>query len=449
MNKILLIISREYLTRVKKKSFIVMTILGPILMAALIIVPVLVAKNTQKSVKVMVVDDNELFINAFKDSEKTTFRYQSGNIEKIKKEALDGGEYDVVFHILPQGSYALTSTMYFYDDPPMHLRGNVEEQMDKILFDKLLQDTFNIDIVKYNTLKNATRSSIAMVQTTPDGTEKKSFTEINRLMGIIFGFAIYMFIFMFASQVLRGVLEEKTNRIVEVLLSSVKPVQLMMGKIIGIAMLGLTQFALWVVFTLVIILGVQVANPSFFTPDSQAMGMLGQTTEIAQSGQMMENMQIPAMDKGIVEMIDAFYDISFSQIIFSFLFYFLFGYLLYAALFAAVGSAADNETDSNQFTMPITIPLILSIVLVMPMADDPNGTLAWWMSMIPFTSPIAMLVRLPSGVPLWELILSMSLLVAFFFLCIGLATKIYRTGILMYGKKITYKELWKWIRYKS
>jgi ABC-2 type transport system permease protein len=446
MNKTLLIIAREYLTRVKKKSFIVMTILGPILMAALIIVPVYISNKSLKEVKLMVVDDNDFFINGFADTKNVTFSYRSGDIEQIKKECLASGQYDAVLHIL-KGTQSLKSNLYYYEEPPMTLRSNLESQMDKLLFDKILVDSFNIDPAKFEMIKSTTRSSIATIQTDETGAEKKNFTELNRVIGIVCGFAIYMFIFMFASQVLRSVLEEKTNRIVEVLISSVKPVQLMMGKIVGVALVGLTQFALWVLLTLVIVLGVQVTNPGFFNKDQIAMEMPVQPdggTQIMPTADEIESYQD---NQGVIEMINAFYDISFTQIILSFLFYFLFGYLVYAALYAAVGSAVDNEADSGQFTLPVTIPLILTMVLIMPMAEDPNGSLAWWMSMIPLTSPVAMLVRLPSGVPFWELMLSMGILVLFFYFCVWFAAKIYRTGILMYGKKPSYKELWKWIRY--
>lgn len=446
MNKVKLIIAREYLTRVKKLSFVVMTILGPLLMAALIIVPFYVANKSQKTVRIMVVDENDFFINAFTDTRKNIFSYRSGDFEQIKNESIQSGKYDAVLHIL-QSNYSLKSNLYFSKDLPMNVRSSLESQMDKLFFDKVLRDTFHIDPQKFEMIKNSTRSNITMIQTDEQGKEMKNFSSLNRVLGIIFGFAIYFFIFMFASQVLRSVLEEKTNRIVEVLLSSVKPLQLMLGKIIAVAMVGLTQFALWIIFTVAIVFAVQIVNPDFFSGDQMAMEMTSQMS----SPQIVENTEIITafqQGKGVGEVLSDFYGISFSQIILSFLFYFLFGYLLYAALFAAIGSAVDNEADSNQFTLPVTVPLILTIILIMPMADDPNGSLAWWLSMIPLTSPIAMLVRLPSsGVPLWELLLSMGIMVLFFMLCLWLAAKIYRTGILMYGKKVSYKELIKWLKY--
>ena len=443
MNNTLLIISREYLTRVKKKTFIIMTILAPLLMASLIIVPVYLASKSQRAMKVMVIDENEFFINKFQDTPKTTFVYQSGDINQLKQYALNEGEYDAVLYIL-KSTQSLKSTLYFYDDPPSTFRSQLEGQMDRILFDKVMKDTFNVDPKKFDIIKSTTRSTIDMRQIDEKGNEKESFTGLNRIAGILFGVLIYMLIFMFASQVLRGVLEEKTNRIVEVLLSSVKPMELMMGKIVGVAMVGLTQFVLWILFTLFIVMGVKVINPSFFSSDTVEQMQTINNPALLTTTESTASLQQP---EDLMQLIDGFYNFSFLAIIFSFLFYFLFGYLLYAALYAGVGSAVDNETDSNQFTFPITIPLLLTIILLIPISEDPNGSLAWWFSMIPFTSPVGMLIRLPSGVPLWELALSMAILLATFLLSVWIAAKIYRTGVLMYGKKITYRELWKWLTF--
>lgn len=445
MNKINLIIAREYLTRVKKKSFIIMTIIAPLLMAALFVVPIVVATQTQKTMKVMVVDDNDFFINKFTDTEKTKFSYRSGDIEEIKKDALNNG-YDAVLHILV-GTQSIKTNLFFNEEPSMTFNSNVESQMDKLLFDRVLMDTFKIDPVKYEHMKSLTRSSIANIKIDETGNEKASNSDITRVVGMFSGIAIYFFIFMFASQVLRGVLEEKTNRIVEVLISSVKPMQLMMGKIIGIAMVGLTQFLIWVGLTVAILYGVQIFQPDLLKSSDVAQQMMGSNVNVDATNQL-TNVNVDALPTpSIFALIDNYFNVSFTVLLLSFLFYFLMGYLIYAALFAAVGSAVDNETDSQQFTLPVTMPLILTIMLLMPITEDPNGPLALWMSMIPLTSPVAMLIRLPSGVPLYELLISMSLSVGFFLLCVWFASKIYRVGILMYGKKVTYRELFKWLRY--
>ena len=442
MNNTLLIISREYLTRVKKKSFIILTLVVPILFAALMVVPVLLATKGREHVNVMVVDDNEIYINNFIENDKTSFSYRSGDIEQIKKEAL-AGDYDVVLYF-PQSSQKVNANMYYNAEPSMYLRSELESQINNMFFDHVLQDSFNIDLDRYKTIKDLARSQITMIQIDEKGEEKESMAEMNKSIGMICGFIIYFFIFLFAGQVLRGVLEEKNNRIVEVLISSVKPIELLLGKIIGIALVGLTQFLIWIVFTLVILVGVQFAMPDKF------MEMGGIDTE--QVMETVNNSQLVAGDtinaENIFAEISNYFPISFTELILCFLFFFLTGYLVYSALFAAVGSAADNETDSNQLTMPITMPLLLTIVMVMPIADNPNGQLAFWLSIIPLTSPVAMLTRLPSGVPLWELLLSMVLMVLFFIFVVWFAAKVYRTGILMYGKKVNWKEIWKWVRYE-
>ncbi|MCQ2286212.1 MAG: ABC transporter permease [Bacteroidales bacterium] len=440
MKKTLLIIAREYLTRVRKKSFLVMTILGPLLIVLAVILPLYLTMQSEKDVKVLVVDDNDFFINKFEDNNKITFSYLSGDIEELKMLCI-GEEYDAVLHILG-GNQSNRANLYYFDEPSLSLKSDLAEQMDKICFDKALQDSFHVNSKKFEEIKALSKSTITTLQIDEDGESKKSFSELNSVVGLICGFLIYTFIFMFASQVLRSVLEEKTNRIVEVLISSVKPAQLMLGKIIGIALVGLTQLAIWVVLTLLLMIGVQTAMPDIITSKAAP-------TEI-----VVDNNSLPSTDTvdlqttNLFNEIKNFYSFSFGTLILSFLFFFIFGYLEYATLFAAVGSAVDNETDSQQFTLPVTLPLILTIILVMPIAENPNGTLAFWMSMIPLTSPVAMLIRIPSGVPAIELLSSMAILVLFFIFCLWMASKIYRTGILMYGKKTTYKDMLRWIKGK-
>jgi ABC-2 type transport system permease protein len=264
---------------------------------------------------------------------------------------------------------------------------------------------------------------------TLDGENINSSTEGSMGIGFITGILIYMFIFMYGTMVMRGVIEEKTNRIVEVIISSVKPFQLMMGKIIGVALVGLTQFILWIVLTMAL---AALAELLLFNPN-----------ELISQANSAENTEI--MSK-ITNLIGG---INFMQIILCFIFYFISGYLLYSSLFAAVGSAVDAEADTQQFVVPITVPLLLAIMLIQPVMDNPDGTLAFWMSMIPFTSPVIMMVRLPFGVENWELFISMLSIITGFVATTFLAAKIYRTGILMYGKKISYKELWKWLSYKG
>lgn len=437
MNKTALIIAREYLTHVKKKSFVVLTILLPILMAALIIVPVYITNKSEKMARVLVVDDNDFFINRLSDTKKVTFYYQSGDVQQLKRLCIgETARFDAVLHIL-DGSQSNKANLYYFSTPSMNLRHTIEQQMNELLFDRALRDSFNIDAATFNQLKQTSEASVAMLQIDENGIEKVSFTELNRVIGIICGFLIYMFIFMFASQVLRSVLEEKTSRIVEVLISSVKPMQLMVGKIVGVALVGFTQFFLWVLLTVTILFGTQIANPDFFS---------NQELLPVETAQTSVNQELSLQTTNIFNDISNFYTFSFTTLILAFIFFFVIGYLTYSALFAAVGSAADNETDSQQLILPVTIPLLLTIVLVMPIAAAPHGQLAWWFSMIPLTSPIAMLVRIPSGVPMSELLLSMGISLLFLIFVVWVAARIYRNCILMYGKKLSYRDLFRWIR---
>jgi len=270
-------------------------------------------------------------------------------------------------------------------------------------------------------------------------------------MGLAYGgaFLMYMIVLMFGVQVMRGVFEEKNNRIVEVIISSVKPFQLMMGKIIGIALVGLTQFLVWIVLTI----GIVFIAKSIIMP--------GDTQEMAQimSQSVMEQSNMPAadqMDVGIptenaefIKLFNSFMNVPWGLIITAFIFYFIFGYLLYASIFAALGSAVDAESDTQQFMFPVMLPIILGLFVAMGTMENPESSLSFWFSMIPFTSPIVMMARIPFEVPIWEVVLSITILAATFVGMVYLAGRIYRVGILMYGKKVSYKEMWKWIRYKG
>ena len=447
MNKIKLIIAREYLTRVKKRSFIIMTILAPILMAGLIITPVIITKKTmesQKQMNVLVIDDNEFFINKLEENARTVFTYRSGQIGEYKQELITGN-FDAILHIVKSNT-ALKANLYFEKDPPSRFLPNLESQLDKQLFDKLLMDTFNIQPKLFEAYKKTTQAHITSIKIDELGNEKTSFTWASKIVGIVCGLIIYFFIFMCAQQVLRGVLEEKTNRIIEILISSIKPMQLMLGKIIGVALVGLTQFVLWIVLTLILIVGVQFAAPNLITSDSEIMQTTF-STQISEETLTSIDTQALLTQDSLFEQIQNFFNFSFTALLLCFLFYFIFGYLIYASLYAAVGSSVDAETDSQQFLLPITIPILLTLMMIIPISESPNGALALWMSMIPLTSPIAMLIRLPAGVPLYELLISMSLCVLFFFFCVWFASRIYRVGILMYGKKTSWKDLAKWIKY--
>ena len=439
-NKTLLIISREYLTRIQKKSFIIITILMPVLLVAMIVLPVMLVQisENKKFSKILVVDESEIFINNFTDNKHYSFSYRSGDIEQIKKEAFDK-DYDVVLQIL-SNTQSLKSNIYYKKNLPSGLQSDIESQMDDIFFNQLLKDSLHIEMARFDNLQKLAKVESATIQIDDKGGEKEHDAEVNQIFGMMCGIIIYFIIILFASQVLRGVLEEKSNRIVEVLISSVKPTQLLVGKIVGIALVGLTQLAIWAVLSTGILLGVQLAAPDLFSPDT--METLAETPGV----NVPNTAPIDVAPENIFEMIQNYFTVSFGTIIFAFIFFFVVGYLIYSTLYAATGSVVDNESDSQQYTMPITIPLILAIVFVPTISTNPDGALAFWLSMIPLTSPIAMMVRLPSGVQAWELILSMGLALAFLVFCIWFAAKVYRIGIMTYGKKPSWKTIFRWLR---
>jgi len=471
MNKIFLIIQREYLTKVKKKSFIVMTILGPLLMASLFILPVYLATRQEDKQLVNVLDETGLFAGKFENNENYTFITVTSGIQEAKETLAKKGDY-MLLHI-PATQLNIPDNAIIYSDkqPTLNLKGFISGIMSKELEKHKLaaeirneilrnttgyvpgSDTTAVDLMSETILKNIhTDVQITTYKTDEGGTEQKSFTELTMVVGYVGSIMIYMFIFLFGAQVMRGVIEEKTNRIVEVIISSVKPFQLMMGKVLGVALVGLTQFLLWIAFTFIIITAVQTAFPQQFkkTQIEQA-DISGQNIAIPNEASPSAPNSITANtgNDDINDIFEAFSSLNLPVMIFTFLFYFLFGYLLYGALFAAIGSAVDNETDTQQFMLPVTVPLILSLVVAQTVIQNPESPLAFWLSMIPFTSPVIMMVRIPFGVPTWEIALSAGLLILGFLGTTWLAAKIYRTGILMYGKKSSYKELWKWIRYKG
>ena len=421
MNKTFLIIKREFLVRVKKKSFIIMTLLAPILMASLIIVPVLVTDSGQQKRLIGIYENTTSFAKEIEDSENIHFTvFDNMQMDEFIKDP-EGSNYYALLKI-ENDSYSI----YSNQQVALNLRKSIEKQLEQISErNKLKQAGINLEIIE----QAKTNINIETKIITSEGNTTSSSTEASIGIGFITGILIYMFIFMYGTMVMRGVIEEKTNRIVEIIISSVKPFQLMIGKILGVALVGLTQFILWIVLTIIIS---SIAEIIFFD-----------TTEITNN--------LDSVDQSVIlnEFTRLTGGINLMLIFVSFLFYFLFGYLMYSALFAAVGSAVDAEADTQQFMLPITIPLIFSFILIQPVMDNPDGILAFWLSIIPLTSPIIMMARLPFGVESWQLIISMILLILGFIVTTFIAGKIYRTGILMYGKKISYKELWKWLTYKG
>ncbi len=447
MNKILLIIQREYLTRVRQKSFIIMTILGPVLMAGIFIVPVWLALQQSDDSTVLVVDDSFLFTDRMQNTENITFIYTTESLDSAKSELTKEDGVDAVLYIHKDIMTTTKGIQLVYEtQPSIHAIRHIETVLSN--------DIEKFKLAKYGinqATMDAAKTNVSLVTKKIDetGQENSANTEVSMMVGLFSGLLIYMFIFLYGVQVMRGVIEEKTSRIIEVIISSVKPFELMMGKIIGIALVGLTQFLLWIVLTTTLISGSQAIIESQFSKDD----MGGKSIEEVMSSNQVAVPQeaeeeVPQFNEAALDdFMKSFDTINFAVIIGSFLFYFLGGYLLYSALFAAVGSAVDNEADSQQFMLPITIPIIFSFVMAQYVISNPEGALSFWLSIIPFTSPIIMMVRIPFGVPYWELALSMVMLVLGFIGTTWLAGRIYRTGILMYGKKINYKELWKWLRY--
>ncbi|MEE4259889.1 MAG: ABC transporter permease [Bacteroidales bacterium] len=441
MNKTLLIIKREYLSRVKKKSFIIMTILGPILMAATIILPAFLADWSEATHKrVAVLDETGWFYKKFDDQENITFYYLTDDLETSKEKAISQ-KGDLLLYIpRTELNIPVNAELFSVKQPGLNVTSYIRSVMKaEIENKKLLASGIDPDVLK-STKVNV---NLATIRIEEGGIEKKSNTEVEVGLSIFAGIMIYFFIFMFGAQVLKGVMEEKSSRIVEVIISSVKPTQLMLGKIFGIALVGLTQFFLWIILTGAF-LGVFQAGifqgnmQESLMPFNQSNHVIEQTSPTGSQVEIDEFAMVSEIISGI----------NFKIMIFSFIFYFLGGFLLYASLFAAIGGAVDQDADTQQFMLPVSIPLIFSVMMVGVVTNQPDGPLALWMSFIPFTSPVIMMMRIPFGVPMWQIWISAALLIAGFIATTWLAGKIYRTGILMYGKKVNYAEIWKWLRNK-
>ncbi len=451
MKKIRIIIQREYLTRVKKKSFIIMTFLSPILFAALMIIPSWLAMSgMEESRSVLVVDRSGYFENHLESNKIFKFRFEDIPLEEAKKLLAENNYTDLLY--IPPQPEKQPVELYYTKQPSLIALEKLETKLEDILRRQKMAAQFHITPEELQKIE--TDINIRTIKRDESGQETVKNNNIPTAIGFILSMMIYMFIFLYGVQVMRGVIEEKTNRIVEIIISSVRPFQLMMGKIIGIALVGLTQIALWIVLTFILASvgqNILLAKIQKQSPSVKQQELL--QSIIAKSGDStaVKNLasSIPATpeNKKITEVIQNIARLPLAKIFFGFLFYFLFGYLIYAALFAAIGSAVDTQEDTQQFIFPVTIPLILSIVLGQFIVMNPDSDLAFWLSLFPLTSPIIMMIRIPFDVPTWQILLSAVLLILGFLATTWLAGKIYRTGILMYGKKASYKELWKWIRY--
>jgi len=439
MNKTWLIIKREYFTRVKKKSFILMTILGPLLFVGLTFLAVFLSQKESGTTDVLISDPQGQFValdsSFLKNNESVTYKIEH---QEFSDKEFNEGPYDIMIQLLDPEDIRKKDIPLVYKDngPSLNVSRKISNDLEKAYQDLIMrannmsQDDVDRLIAKVNLIENKVFEDA-----------KEIPRVVGAGVGFVFSIIIYMFIFIYGTQIMRSVMEEKTTRIVEVIISSVKPFQLMMGKIIGVAMVALTQVIIWIVFYNILMIVFSAFFPDIYTGGGQ----------VAMAQEMMAEINPNELAEKIYQVLA---QINFPFIIGMFLFYFLGGYLLYGSLFAAIGGAVDHDTDSQQFMLPITIPLIFGFILAEMAIANPDGPAVWWASIIPFTSPIVMMVKVGmmgmGFIPIdWGTIgLSMILLIAGFIFTTWLAGKIYRIGILMYGKKVNYKELWKWLTYK-
>ncbi len=438
-SKISIIIAREFAIRVKKKSFIFTTLLTPLLFAALMVVPSLIAmySGAEEGQKIAVVDRSGIVMPYMESDEEVIFEEVTDRTVEQLKQDFDNLDYFAVVGISPMDSAKNVSVVsYSKKQMNMDMQNRISRNVEAAVEEYKLK---GYGIPELDKIMADVESDVDVNTFTLDekGEEKASKVEIFMVIGYIGSFLIYMFIFMFGSMVMRSVIEEKTTRIIEVLVSSVKPFQIMMGKILGVASVALTQFFIWIVFTLLI---VTVAGSALGLNDA------AQTMVPAAGDIPVEEITAAVQDEG-AGFMQALKDVNYVGIIGCFIVYFVLGYLLYSSMFAAVGAAVDNEADTQQLVLPITMPLIIGLFLMMHTFQYPDSSLSFWGSVIPFTSPMVMMARIAYGVPAWELALSIGVLLLTFVVMAYLSGKIYRVGILMYGKKPGWKEIGKWLKY--
>lgn len=451
MRNIGIIISREYLTRVKKKSFLLTTFLVPVLFAAMCILPSVImfmAKDTGK--QVAVVDQSSIVMPYLEDTESIDYTdYSAEPVDSMKARFNDLG-LDVLVVVSPLDSVTRSVTLSSYSEKPLSvdIKESIQSKVNTAVEDYrlALYDIGDLKQIMEDVESDVTMSTYTLGE---DGAEKITSSEVYMIISMVLSIIIYMFIAMFSGMVMQSVIEEKASRVVEVLVSSVKATELMFGKIIGVACVALTQFLLWIVLTAVLVTGF-----SAFVGFDSLMGDPAQTEQMMEmagtmGGVSVDDMTQIAQDESQMgAVLSTLKDLNYGQLILGFVIYFVLGYLLYASFFAAIGSAVENEADTNQLQMPVTLPLMLAFFIALYAFNAPDSPIVFWGSMIPFTSPIVMLARIPFGVPAWELLLSILLLLATFVACAWMSAKIYKIGILMFGKKTTFKDLWKWLKMK-
>ena len=413
MSKIGIVIGREYFTRVKKKSFIVLTILMPVLFIGLILGTLLLSQLAGSDVKkIVVLDETEEYFPVLKDNDQYQFISGKGEFEDFRKQS----DETIYATLLIKGDLLedpSALTLYSRNQVQPGLLQHISTSLNDYLSDKKL-NSYQIPDLKQIIENSKIKVQIENIKWDESGKETQSSAEFATIIGMVFTFLIYMFIFAYGGMVMQGVIEEKTNRIIEVMISSVKPFDLMMGKLIGIGLVGLTQFGIWA---------------ALFA----GVGLSGSL--------LLDGVESYEKFSG---MIDGSEMIS---LLLFFVLFFICGYLIYASLFAAIGAMVNHQEDTQQYMMPLTMLILFAFYAGFYSTQNPDGPLAFWTSLIPLTSPIVMMTRLPFGVPWWELLLSIALMILTVILIVALAAKIYRVGILMYGKKPTYKEIVKWLRY--
>ena len=461
LKKLGIIIQREYLNKVKKKSFLLTTFGVPILFAGMYAVMLFVMLKAEgDSKRIAVIDNSGIVMEKLEDTKLITFTQLSETDPEAVKNRLGEYDADVLLYISPLDSATKSVTATTYADKPMGME--TAEAIEHRINDAV--EAYRIDsydIPGLEQIMEDVHSNVHLTSYTVDeeGKETISQSEVYMIVSMVLAMALYMFIALFSGMVMSSVIEEKTSRVVEVLVSSVKSTELMFGKIIGVALVALTQFLLWIVLTLMIIgilggiigmdkiTGTLSQNQVETMPGMTSMNdAMGNTLSMEQLQALTDTTAVAEGPTGMEAVLGTLGSLNYTQLIVSFLLFFLFGYLLYASLFAAIGSAVENEADTQQLQIPVTVPLLIGFFIAFYAFRAPESTIVWWGSMIPFTSPIVMLARLPFGVPMWELCLSIGLLILTFFVCAWASAKIYKVGILMYGKKSTFKDLWKWLK---
>ena len=447
MNKSFLILRREYLTRVKKKSFIIMTLLMPVIMATFMFLPAYLATLDDKEERTIAVyDPTSLVLDRLESNEYTKYHYiPKQEFQELSKN-FKTGKYYAVFHV-PENILTTNRAEIISDKQvTVDIKDQIKRRIENIIETekkKQVIDEIGVPDLESKLAATKTRINVETIKLGEEGKAVKSSSEFAMVVGMVSGFLIYMFVFMYGSMVMQGVMEEKQSRIVEVIISSVKPFQLLFGKIVGIGLVGLTQIAIWVVLAIGLTSGYSAFTMNKVQTATQAQSIM--------SGQQIEQLAAssPETQNKVVEIIGMIGNLNVPLIVFALLFYFIGGFILYASLMGAIGAAVDSNEEAGQMMFPVTLPLILSMVALIGIAKNPEGSLAFWASMFPLTSPITMMARIPFGIPAWQIILSMTILLATILGTIWMAGKIYRTGILMYGKKVNLKEIVKWLSYKN